>query len=287
MLKDVENNTWPRITVVTPSLNQGKFLEETILSVINQNYPNLEYFVVDGGSTDNSVDIIKKYEDRIDWWVSEKDEGQSDAINKGFQKANGDWLCWVNSDDILLPNALSRISETIKRKPNADIITGNIIYLDENDLIIRCVRVPKMSWWFYRRNVGYFCAPAIFFKKELYEKVGELDTNLHYSMDTDLWHKFRLAGARVYHIKEYLGAFRVHSSSKTGPRIKGEIKYFEHPETTLIRKRYLPSVSKNTVRLFRLLYKFYQIINLNYLNSYVDYRKWHNKKWQEVFNVKN
>jgi len=275
-------NVYPNISIVTPSFNQGKFLEETIQSLFNQNYPTLEYFIVDGGSTDNSGDIIKKYEDKIDWWVNEPDKGQSDAINKGFQKAKGDWLCWVNSDDILLPDVLEKVAKAFNKNPEVDIITGNVLYINEDDFIVRCVRVPRMRWFFYRRSVGFFTAPAIFFKKELYEKVGGLDINLHYSMDIDLWHKFRLAGANIYHIKEYLGAFRVHSFSKTGPRMKGDKIYFEHPETTLIRKRYIPTVSKNTVRLFRFVYKLWQVVNLNYFRGWLDLQKWKGKKWKEI-----
>ena len=105
----------PRITIITPSLNQGEFLEDTILSILNQNYPNLEYFIVDGGSTDNSVDIIKKYEHRIDWWVSEPDRGQSHAINKGLERATGDIINWINSDDLLFPGALQRVASCYQR----------------------------------------------------------------------------------------------------------------------------------------------------------------------------
>src|SRR4051794_29425295 len=101
---------YPKISVITPSFNQAPFLEETILSIINQDYPNLEYIVIDGGSTDKSVDIIRKYEEKITFWVSEKDNGQSEAINKGFEKATGDIVCWINSDDILLPHALIKVA---------------------------------------------------------------------------------------------------------------------------------------------------------------------------------
>jgi len=273
----------PKITIVTPSYNQSSFLERTIKSVIIQNYARLEYIIFDGKSSDGSIDIIKKYERQLTYWISEPDKGQSDAINEGFKMSTGDWLCWVNSDDILLPNALSKVAEAIRTNPDIDIITGNIIYIDENDFILHCVRVPKMRWFFYRFGVGWFSAPAVFLKRELYEKVGGLDINLHYSMDIDLWHKFRVANAKIYHIKDYIGAFRVHSSSKTGPRIIGIKKYFEHPETTLIRQKYLPSVSKNEVRFFRLLYKLWQILNLNYIKSWIDLQKWKGKKWMEVF----
>ncbi|MBE0427874.1 MAG: glycosyltransferase [Nitrospirae bacterium] len=274
-------NIYPNITIVTPSYNQGQFIEETILSVKNQEYPYIEHIIIDGGSIDETLDVLKKYEQLI--WVSEPDKGQSDAINKGFQKAKGDWLCWVNSDDLLLPGALEKVAKVFNKNPDVDIITGNVIYINENDFIVRCVRVPSMRWFFYRRSVGYFTAPAVFFKKELYEKVGGLDINLHYSMDIDLWHKFRLAVAKIYHIKEYLGAFRVHSSSKTGPRMTGAKKYFEHPETTLIRKRFIPHVSKVTVTLFRFFYKVWQVVNLNYLRGKFNLQRWKGKQWQEIF----
>lgn len=280
----MENSKWPRITVVTPSYNQGKFLEETILSVINQDYPNLEYFIIDGGSTDNSIDIIKKYGDKIDWWVSEPDQGQSDAISKGFKRARGRILCWINSDDILLPEALDKIARAYTRRDDIDIFTGNTIYIDKNDFITRrCIKVPRMRWFFYKFGVGYFSAPAVFFKKELYEAVGGLDINLHLSMDIDLWHKFRLAKARVFHIKDYLGCFRVHTQSKTGSFRLKDKKAFENPETTIVRAKYIPNVSKNTIRMFRIIYKIWQVTNLNYFRSWLDFQKWKGKKWQDIF----
>lgn len=272
-----------KISVITPSYNQSVFLERTIQSVISQNYPHFEYIIFDGKSSDSSVEIIKKYEKHLTYWVSEPDRGQSDAINKGFQKAKGDLYCWLNSDDVLMPGTLKKVSDIFKTYPDVKIITGNVVYIDENDFIVKCVSVPKQRWFFYKHSVGFFTAPAIFFKRELYEKVGGLDINLHYSMDIDLWHKFRLAGAKVYHINEYLGGFRVHISSKTGARMLGIKKIFEHPETTLIRSRYIPNVSKNTIRLFRLIYKIWQIVNLNYIRGWFDLRKWKWKKWQEIF----
>jgi len=272
-----------KVAIVTPSYNQGVFLEKTIQSVLNQRFQDLEYIIIDGGSEDKSIDIIKRYEDRLAYWITEQDKGQSHAIHKGFQKAKGDIFCWLNSDDILFPHALIQIVGIFKTHIDVDIVTGNVVYIDENDRIIRCIRVPRMRWVFYQRNVGYFCAPAVFFKRELYEKVGGLDIELHYSMDVDLRHKFRVARAKVYHINDYLGAFRVHSSSKTGPRIKSVKKYFEHPETTLVRERYIPNVSKDIVRLFRFIYKMWQVINFNYFKGWLDLKRWKGKTWWEVF----
>jgi glycosyltransferase involved in cell wall biosynthesis len=270
-----------KLSIITPSFNQGQFIEGTILSVKYQDYPYAEHYIVDGGSLDRTIDVLKKY-DHLEW-ISEPDKGQSDAINKGFQRASGDLYCWLNSDDILLPGALKKVAKTCKSNPDIGIITGNVVYIDENDFVMRCVRVPKQRWFFYEHGVGFFTSPAIFFKKELYEKVGGLDTNLHYSMDIDLWHKFRLAGAKVYHINDYLGGFRIHTFSKTSPRMLKMKKYFEHPETTLIRSRYIPNVSKNTIRLFRILFKMWQLVNFNYLRAWFDLHKWKGKKWMEIF----
>src|SRR5450759_2806690 len=119
-----------KISVITPSYNQGQFLEETILSVINQNYPNLEYFIIDGGSTDNSIEIIKKYEKHLTYWVSEKDNGQAHAINKGFKKATGDIVCWINSDDLLIQGAINTISNYFSRNPDVQFINGYTLRID-------------------------------------------------------------------------------------------------------------------------------------------------------------
>ena len=277
------DDCYPKISVVTPSFNQVQYLERTILSVLNQNYSNLEYIIIDGGSTDGSVDVIKKYEKYLAYWISEPDRGQSEAINKGFERATGEWYGWINSDDILLVNAFEKTVEAIKRYPKVNIITGDVIFIDENDLVVRCMKIPKQSWFYLKHSVGYFCAPAIFFKKELYNSVGGLDISFHYSMDVDFWHKCRLKGAEVYHIAKYLGGFRVHAASKTGPRILGTVKLFENPETTLIRSRYIPKLSKNKIRLYRLFYKMWQLINFNYIRKSFDFYRWQGKKWQEIF----
>lgn len=272
----------PKISIITPSYNSGEFLETTIISVFSQNYPNLEYGVIDGASKDSSVEIINKYSDRLNFWVSEPDKGQSDAINKGFAKASGEWLCWVNGDDVLFPGALESVAQCITENPKAEIVTGNVVYIDENGFITRCVRIPLQSWLFYRYGVGFFTAPAIFFKKSLFDKVGGLDISLHYSMDIDLFHKFRLANAKVCHVNSYLGGFRFHSGSKTGTFRRKEKKAFENPETTTIRAKYIPEVSKTTIKFFRLLHRLLRIINLDLLRGWVDSRELRRTKWQQI-----
>ena len=130
-----------RISIIIPSFNQGMFLEETLLSVINQPYKNVEILVMDGGSTDNSVEIIKKYESFISYWQSKKDNGQSDAINQGFKRATGEYVTWLNSDDVLLPNALTSIVDCINRNPSVNWFLGNVLWLDKAGYIIRVGKV--------------------------------------------------------------------------------------------------------------------------------------------------
>lgn len=209
---------WPKVSVVTPSFNQTQFLEKTILSVLNQNYPNLEYIIIDGGSTDGSVEIIKKYEKYLAYWVSEKDDGQADAIGKGFMKATGEILAWLNSDDYYLPGTLHRVAREFKQA-NYDLIYGDEILVDENDVVIgRRPQLPPPGlltpalitlggFWIYQ--------PASFWKAELYKRVGGVDRSFQFCMDNDLFIKFVLAGARLHHVKQYFTAFRYHSTSKS------------------------------------------------------------------------
>jgi len=212
----------PKISVVTPSFNQGRFLEQTILSVLGQGYVNLEYIVVDGGSADDSVDIIRKYAGRIAYWVSEKDHGQADALNKGFAKASGEILCWINSDDFLLPGALLRLAAEFREED--DLIYGACLSFSETGY--KCVvnRPPEHD---YRKLClsDYIVQPSSFWRRQLWEKTGPLDTSLHYAFDWE-WYlraaklgKFRRSGT-------IFSAYRFHSEHKSstgGASRKNEI----------------------------------------------------------------
>ena len=297
----VKNNKLPRITVVTPSYNQGKFLEETILSVINQNYSNLEYFIIDGGSADNSVDIIKKYEDKIDWWVSEKDEGQADALSKGFKRATGDYLTWVNSDDIFLPGALHAVGKVIKRNQNAKWISGNIIWIDIEGRIIRCFILPTYNLFLAKMGFLVVGGPSSFFHRSLYQSVEGFRVELSYNMDTDLWWQFESKGVHYYRIPKYLMAFRMHEASKTStasfkagtmktnPRIssllfkKPQYEKRQKEERDLLLKRYDKKMS--LYHLARIIHRCQQILNGNYLKAYINIRKMYGRHLQEVFSV--
>ncbi len=208
----------PKITIVTPSFNQGAFIEKTILSVLNQQYPNLEYIIIDGGSTDNTVEIIRKYEKQVDYWVSEKDNGQSHALNKGFAKATGEIVAWINSDDWYEENTFEIVSKTFANSKIV-VIAGNckMVYegTDEKNFIdkpgdINFERLTK--YWKL-----FFCPPqpSIFFRKAVLDKVGNLDESLAYGMDLDLW--LRISKRYQFHyVNELLSNYLVHDASKSG-----------------------------------------------------------------------
>lgn len=273
----------PRITIVTPSFNQGNFIRETIESIINQNYPNLEYFILDGGSTDNSVDIIREYEDRIDWWVSEKDDGQTDAINKGFKKASGELLCWVNSDDILLPGCLQEIAKYYSKKNKPDLIHANWVYINQDGIVTRLIRVPRQTRFFMYRGVWSIPQPAAFYKASLLKKIDYLDPQYQVGMDLDIWMRTMKAGARVAHLTKYLGAFRWHQNSKNSFLVRNQKHYYEeHPEATKIFNTELAISSKINRQMWRIIWQIYRVTNLNYLRSSIDTLQVQGQHWMEI-----
>ncbi|MFA5114021.1 MAG: glycosyltransferase family 2 protein [Candidatus Margulisiibacteriota bacterium] len=213
------DQSFPRISIVTPSYNQGQYLEKTILSVLEQGYPNLEFIIMDGGSTDNSVEIIKKYEKRIAYWVSERDEGQSDAIRKGFQRAKGEILAWLNSDDTYPPGTLHKVAQYYNRHRDIDVIYGNLLLMDGAGKIYdeRRVMRPIPCLMGYGLLYGYFAFYQLsaFWTRAIYDRVGGVDPALTQGMDNDLITKFAFAGGRFGKLNDQLAVFRVHELSKT------------------------------------------------------------------------
>jgi glycosyltransferase involved in cell wall biosynthesis len=223
----------PRITVVTPSFNQGKYLEQTLRSVLDQGYPNLEYIVVDGGSTDDSVEIIKRYADRLAWWVTEKDCGQSDAINKGFARATGDVFGFINSDDYLYPGALDAVAKSWQ--DGARWVIGWVMMLeaDGGELPQLPERMASPSDWFVRNPVPQ---QATFWAARFWKDVGQFREDLHYSFDYEYWLRLRFrAKAEPTLIHRCLGSYRLHESSKT----VSQWERFE-PDLERARAEYLP-----------------------------------------------
>ncbi len=206
-------SSYPKISIITPSFNQGQFIEETILSVFNQNYPNLEYIIIDGGSTDNTVDIIKKYNDKITYWVSEKDNGQSHAINKGFKKATGDIVTWLNSDDMLYLNALLTVAKTFNENPSIDFIYGECEEWFQDDLH-KINPLPESNLNVNRLSGFPYFQPASFYKRDALFEIGLLDESLNFSMDRDLFLRFIL-NKEMLKIKQPLAIYRHHDDSKS------------------------------------------------------------------------
>ena len=204
----------PTVSIVTPSFNQGRFIEATIHSVLEQDYPRIEYLVVDGGSTDDGREIIQRYADRLAWWVSEKDRGQTDAINKGFARATGQILAWINSDDIYHPGAVSEAVAYLQAHPEAGMVYGDADYIDENGRVIGRFPAAQASYQRLRRGLINIPQQSAFIRADLWDKVGPLDPTFYFAMDYDLW--VRLAALAPLHYHPRLWAsFRLHSSAKT------------------------------------------------------------------------
>ena len=206
------------VSIITPSYNQAKYLEQTIQSVLGQDYPRLEYLVVDGASTDGSVEIIKKYAGRggvippIAWWLSEKDTGQGDAINKGLTQAKGDIIGWLNSDDYYLPGTISAAVKVFEENPDAVMIYGNMLAVDEHGQTLNLLRYKQLSLQdlLCFQIIGQ---PSVFFRCAVLEKTGGLDTSFHFLLDHHLWIRIAQHG-KILHVNQTWSAARYHAEAK-------------------------------------------------------------------------
>jgi glycosyltransferase involved in cell wall biosynthesis len=209
----------PLVTIITPSYNQGQFLEKTIVSVLNQDYPKIEYIVMDGGSNDESVAIIQRYANRIAYWESQPDRGQAHAINKGLQMAKGSVLGWLNSDDVLLPDAVRRVVQVFTDQPEVDVVYGRLERIDATGQVIPTPDLPKDQVTFAGQNAldkGLVNQPGSFWRREIMEKAGLLDESLRFVLDYEYYLRMLLAGAKFIHLNEPVAQFRIGRHSKTG-----------------------------------------------------------------------
>lgn len=218
-----DGSPWPKISIVTPSFNQAQYLEETIRSVLLQGYPNIEYIIIDGGSTDGSVEIIKKYEPWLAYWVSEPDRGQSQAINKGFGRSTGEIMAWINSDDYYAPGAFKTVAEAFAQN-NTEWLAGNCYTLEMNGQLKpgRGKPQPSIEHWLV---TCLYAQPGIFWKREIWKKTKKIDEALHFSFDYELWLQFVHYQPFAYWIDAHLAFFRLQPLSKTTTsRIKFDIE---------------------------------------------------------------
>ena len=226
-------NSKPLVSIITPSYNQGRYIEETLQSVLKQDYPRIEYLVIDGGSTDNSVEVINKYRDRLAFFVSEKDKGQSDAINKGFKKATGEIIAWLNSDDVYTEHAVARAVDVLQNNPDCGFVYGNVLSMDMQSEVFNTMTFGD---WGLAELMRFkiISQPGLFMRKSALDAVGFLDPNYHYLMDHHLWLKIA-AKFSVKYVDEFWAAARYHPEAKnlTGGAHYGDeaFKLFEWMKT--------------------------------------------------------
>lgn len=206
---------YPRISVIMPSFNQVAYLEEAVVSVIDQKYPNLEFMIVDGGSTDGSPDIIERYSRHLAYWYCQRDAGQSAAIDHGMSRATGELAGWLNSDDVLLPGALQAVAESYVRNPDAGLFGGNVAFIDSSGLVSGFLRMPSNAAQFARLGIFAVGQAGSFFSIKAYRKVGGIRHDLHYLMDNDLYLRIMLDPSPFAYIDRYLACFRRHAAQKT------------------------------------------------------------------------
>jgi glycosyltransferase involved in cell wall biosynthesis len=246
-----------KVSIIIPNYNCARFLEQTLQSVLSQTGPELEVIVVDGASTDGSVDIIRRHASRLAYWVSEKDRGQTDAINKGLLRSTGDIVNWINSDDLLVPGALERICRGFAERPEADFVYGDLQIINEAGELLQTR--PEISFsGFVQRYGGNVCAqPSTFFKRGSAERLGWLNPALHWSMDYEFYLR-ALNQQMVFHaVPEVVGQFRLHGGSKTGAQHKKFLEehfrvHCSHTDSWLLRRRVVYRALKMTARCWRI-----------------------------------
>lgn len=274
--------SYPFFSIVVVNFNGSKFLEDAILSILNQNFKDFELIIIDGGSSDGSIEIINKYKNKIAYWISEPDKGQSDAFNKGFAQARGVFYLWLNSDDILLPNSLKIANLAIENNKGYKWFAANTIFINDKSIILNCARGPNWRNFFIKNGVIYVYGPSSIFHKSLFLESGGFDLNLHYTMDTDLWMRFKNMGYEFKRIPYYFWAFRIHSGSKTSHSFSGSLNkaFKDEQEQICIKNSHFYSRSSYYKQvLFKLFSGTFIFSKLDtfvskgkYINEFYDYK---------------
>lgn len=230
----------PRVTIVVPSFNQGRFIGATLQSIIDQRYPNLELIVVDGGSTDNTLSVIKQYEAHLAWWVSEPDSGQTAAINKGFMRSTGEVMAWINSDDLVASGALHQVADYLVKHPETQAVYGDRILINEEGLEIGCWILPRHSSRVLQWT-DFVPQETLYWTRKAWNLIGgQLDETFHFAMDWDFLLRLSAKQIKIQHLPVFLGLFRVHQNQKTS----NQMPSIGQQEIQLIRLRelgYMPT----------------------------------------------
>ena len=261
---------YPKISIVTPSYNQAKFLEQAIRSVIDQNYPNFEHIIFDNCSTDGSVDILKKYPHLI--WISEPDQGQSDALNKGFRKASGEFVGWLNADDRYMPNCFYSVVRTFEDRPGYDLLYGNYRWIDENGNLIKLRREIDFDLFIFKYlHVTYIPSTTTFFKRAIFDENNFLNIDYKLANDFELFLRLALKRYRFIHLGLFLADYRWHAQSKSELNKDRQIK--EKEEALLLHDKAMQKVYQPIRPVVRFLFMLaartkralYKTINFIYL----------------------
>lgn len=263
----------PMLSIVIANYNYGRFLDAAIRSVVEQDgFDQCELIIVDGGSTDNSVEIIRSHDRDISWWVSEKDNGQSDAFNKGFSHARGRLGCWLNADDTMFPGTLRRVCEFVEKSEGVEWISGGTVYFKSDDKTVLWMRKGSSSRFHYWNPGAFVGGPSSFFSLSRLREVGGFDVGLRFTMDSDLWWKFTRAGMRNYHLSSYFWGFRIHAESKTAYAYFSKRSEDFQREAQLLSQRYQYSALKK--RLGGIALRGVRLVTGNLIKSMFDSYVW-------------
>ncbi len=253
--------TFPKITVITTCYNHAQYIEATINSVINQKYPNLEYIVIDGGSTDGSIEIIQRYRDYLTTFLIEPNTLQIDKLVKGFQSATGDILCMLNSDDLFEIGTFKEVIEFFINNPQADVVYGNYSWINSDGKLIQRKKELSFNRFIILYDINYIPQPSVFWRRELYNNVGGINPSLELAMDADLWLRFADV-TTVYHVNKFWSKYRIHSQQKSSNyRDKMGL------EMKTIRQRYVKEESKNVFRIKSAIARGIRLIS-KFLNAH-------------------
>lgn len=278
----------PLLTVVTPTYNSEKYIGDCLESLRASKSDEVEYILIDGGSTDSTMDLVERYKDLFSVIISESDNGQSDAFNKGFKLAQGDYLTWLNSDDVFCPGALARMLDEIA-KSKQQWYAANVVYIDGESKITRCCRSGSFEVFALGFGVLNVFGPSTIFHRDLYFQLGEFREDFYFCMDTEYWWRIASRGIRYKRLPIYLWALRLHEDAKTAASVTGgedARPLGMRKENELYREMYFPTVSTRKRRLGVFLARSYRVLNFSYLKSIFSTYRYKGDRFSDVKSIR-